>query len=243
MNAEGDRSGAIVGRAAQAEMVLVGCRVWCGQYSWAAVAALAQFGNSWLGWNVTNAPTPMTTRRKGIFDLLFVTCGLTSIICVGVIAYRSGRVERAHFSLDLNSKVQCVAGTPLSMKIFFKNVGNGPAVNTDSYSRSFIEEDESRRSAEEAIAKFKVFAKSHDVGTDNIPRDAPGYFMVAQGFVLSREDVENLVNNIRVIYIVGAINFKDDLGPHTQFICKALQRPVSTNGANWDTCGEWDDER
>jgi hypothetical protein len=189
------------------------------------LAASAQFGNSWLGWRVNNIPSPLEPKRRKVYDFLFVLCGLTSVICVGLIAYRSGRIERAHFALDLNSEVQAVAGTPLSMNIFFKDVGTGPAVNTDSYSRAFIEEDESRRSADDAIGKYKVFERSHALGTDNVPKDAPGYYMTALGAMLSDEDVINLVRGIRVLYIMGTIKFKDDFGSHTQYICKTSNGP------------------
>jgi len=213
----------------------MGCTIF-----WAIIGGLSQWAVSLLGWEMNH--DTISPKSRIVARIGFVVCALLGTASIAIVTYRSGMTERAHFALDLNSKVQAVAGTPLSMKIFFKNVGTGPSVNTDSYSRSFIEDDESRRSADSAIAKFKEFEKSHDIGTDIVPKDTPGYFMVAQGLVLSNTDFENIVTNIRVVYIVGRIKFKDDFGSHTQYICKALQRPVSATGADWGTCGEWDDE-
>lgn len=212
--------------------------------SLALLVALSQFGTSYLGWNLTNTPTRqrLTALRRRMYDLIFLACSAIGIASAVLLAYRSGRLERAHFMLDLNSKVQAVEGQPLAMRIGFRNVGTGPAINTDSFSRCFVEDDESRRSADDAIGKFKEYAQNRLIGTDNVPKDAPGYFMVALGSVLSGQDVLNLVDNVKVVYIVGTIKFKDDFGRHTQYICKTLQRPVSPNGASWGTCGVWDDE-
>jgi hypothetical protein len=208
------------------------------------LVGLSQFGTGFLGWRLTNRPPRqrLTQGQRRLYDVIFFVCGAIGIGSGGMLAYLSGRLERAHFALDLNSKVQAVAGSPLSMRIGFENVGTGPSINTDSYSRSFIQGDESRRSADDAIAQFKEYARNRTVGTDNVPKGATGYYMVAQGNVLSDQDVLDLVHNVRVMYVVGTIKFKDDFGHHTQYICKTLQRPVSANGASWGTCGIWDDE-
>jgi hypothetical protein len=173
----------------------------------------------------------------------FIALSIVSSACIAMLAYRSGRIEHAHFSLDLNSKVQAIEGQPLAMQVFFKNVGTGPSINTDTYSRLIPEEDESKHSSDDAIGRFKEYEKIRDIGTNNIPKDEPGHFMVARGPILGHDDVTNLVSGVRTVYLVGTINFKDDFGSHTQFICKVLEKPVRPDMANWGTCGKWDDEK
>jgi len=62
----------------------------------AVLAAFAQFGNAWLGWTATHSARRPTAARRRLYNVLF---GLTGVVCVGMAAYRSGRLERTFRSM------------------------------------------------------------------------------------------------------------------------------------------------
>jgi hypothetical protein len=204
----------------------------------AGISVLCQVLVSWIG-TIMNDLSPSKKKAVHIFFFGLTLLGVASVCA---LTYLAGRTERAHFAVVPNGKIILQSGKPLAVRVDFKDVGTGPSINTDTYSRAFIEDDSTKVNADDAIARFKPFFASHDIGSNLIAKDQEGNFMTAFGALLSPEDINNLLNNIKVLYVVGEINFKDDFGKHTQYICKSLQRPVSPNTLIWGTCGKSDDE-
>jgi hypothetical protein len=209
---------------------------------WAFVGGLAQWAVSYLAWEVTKRK--MTPRQLRWSRVSFIGIALIGSIAIAVVAYRSGRIERAHFSLDLNHKILANDGEAISMDVGFEDVGSGPSINTDTFSRLILEDDESVHSAEEAVSKFAEYKKTRtDIGTDTIPKGGKGYVMPARGPILSGPEIVNIFRGIKTVYLVGAIRFEDDFGWHLHEICKVLEKPVRADGATWGTCGRRDGEK
>ena len=208
---------------------------------WAFIGTLCACGVSYLAWEV--AKGGMTPRKMLMARTGFISLSIVSSFSIAMLSYLSGRAERAHFSVAPSGQTFLQPGQPIRIRVDLEDVGTGPSINSDTYSRTFIEDDNTKINSADAVERFKPFWAAHDVGANPIPKGQKGVFMTAQGPVLGVDDVNNIMNNIKVVYVIGRIDFKDDFGKHTQNICKYLQRPVSSQTMIWGTCGMSEDEQ
>ena len=116
----------------------------------AALAALSQLGNAFMGWKVTGKT--LSSRQQKIYDALFIIIGVVGIVAVGLIAYRSSRQERAHFAFQIENAYTgtsksagkvipyswFVINEPLAFSVYQTNVGSGSAYNVDVHTHAFL---------------------------------------------------------------------------------------------------------
>lgn len=216
---------------------------------WAAVGGLCQGAVSWLGWAM-NHDTISPTRRKWA-HLGFVAFTVIGMFSIGIVTYRAGRSERAHFkTVPISNVYQRVplvpfdflpVGDPLSFNINYENVGSGPAVNAALSGRASLQVDASSASEDAAIADFQVRLKVSPPSQILVAKGETGYF-TAHGPSVSATDRDDVINSIKVIYVVGAISFSDDFGTHVQHICRHMEPPNVSSIETWAACSKWTDE-
>jgi hypothetical protein len=216
----------------------------------AVLAGLSQAVNSWMGYKVTGKN--LNPRQERLYDFIFVACGVVGIVAVGMIAYRSGKQERAHLAIRLWPTYEYNAsadpsflpiGQPLAMNVSYKNVGSGSAFNLATAAYALLEADESKPSQVRAITQFEEWNKTMpSLPSGTLAKDVE-HFFTARGQRVSPEDVANLVAGRRVVYIVGLIAFKDDYGDRVQPFCQFLQTPQVGGALIWGLCSNYNEER
>lgn len=212
----------------------------------AICAALFELLMGWLGFKY--AGVQMNRIKRRWIETAFVCCGLLGVTCVGMLAYRSGRTERAHFLVTIRNTYNSNLFTPFSFllldaplrfNVALVNVGSGSAMNTLPFARSSIQLDASEASQDAAIAQFESYSRAHDGGTGSIATKGDRSFITASGPVLSSQDIDDIKHLRKYIFVTGAIQFRDDYGSHTQHLCVYLDPQPNEV---WDRCKKWNDE-
>jgi hypothetical protein len=231
------------------------------------VAGLSQLGNAFMGWKVTGKD--LTKRQQKIYDGLFICVGLIGLVAIGILADRSGRQERAHFSTKIENAYSAfdqsqggaliafswfMVDKPLAFNVRIKNVGNGSAYNLERHFRSFIGPDISVGSQREAVSKFQAWLPVQPHNSTSWAKDYE-VFDTAWGEIMSPEDYSNVTtNNRRTVFVIGKVTFDDDFGPHEFDVCRVLQPqdsvPISASPSphiiaqeTWGTCGILEGEK
>jgi hypothetical protein len=185
----------------------------------AAIASACQFTNAFLGRKL--AGKSLTSKEQRGYDALFISLGFIGIVLVAVIAYRGNRQERAHFAFELQNTYATrrndngalvpyswfVVNQPLSFAVYKTNVGNGSAYNVDVKTRSFLEADTSVSSQRQAISEFAVWLKSQTKSGITMAKGDKN-FSGANGNVLSPEDLNNLIADRRIAYVLTRVLLK-----------------------------------
>lgn len=202
----------------------------------------------------------LTPGRRKLYDALFILCGCIGLLCIGLLAFRSNRQERAHFNIALRPATMPInyksddlwaassgiflVGQPLAWNVDFQNVGGGPALNVRNSGRVFIEPDETKLSEEDAISKYNQWLKTSSFTSsgDTIAKEQIG-FKTYEGDILTPEDYQNIVAGRRVILIVGRIAFDDDFGSHVHNVCQRLEPRQPGGALITQDCEEHTEER
>ncbi len=201
----------------------------------AVLAAFSQLGNAFLGWKIVGKS--LTPKEQRNYDALFIIIGLVGAALVGVIAYRGGRQERAHFAMELQNTYQLVrsdngsvvayswfvVNQPLSFAVYKTNVGSGSAYNVDTKTRSFLEADTSLSSQKQSINEFSSWIKSNQTRSKDTMAKGDRNFSSASGNILTPEDFNNLTSDRRTVYVLARVLFEDDFGSHTVEYCHFLE--------------------
>lgn len=214
-------------------------------FIFALIAGLTQFGSAYLGWKVTPQDQSIDRTKRKWYEVGFVLCGLIGVVCVATLAWRSGRRERAHYSITLGNTYRVTAvvppssdpcgpslnvvpyswltvDKPLAFNVCKTNVGTGTAYAVDNRAMVTIEDDASEESQQAAVARFKRWFSTGPRSSATDPKGSQAFF-TAHGPILSPEDRDNLIHGRRTLFVVGAIRFQDDFGTHELHICKFLQ--------------------
>lgn len=214
--------------------------------SLAIAAALVQFINSWLGWKVTTTPGTLTSKQRTRYEFSFIGTGILGIVLIGVIAYRSGRSERAHFSVVARPAFRSsmfVVNEALAFNVYYTNVG-GTATNLKVHTESYIGQDLQSTTEQQIISIFKHTLEGLPAGSGNgvMVRDQR-IWKTARGPKLSPEDISNFRFGRRTPYVLARILYQDDFGQHERHFCQRLQPPSPDGVYVWNYCEDYNDEK
>jgi len=191
-----------------------------------------------------------------VYKIAFVVMLLISITVAGITAYRGTQVEyvqveRVHISIiksEFPSNPWPLVGEKLGVNIYFKNISNGMAYDVLFKGYSFLKPDYSPYSEKEAIEEFEKWLRALPVGEGSSLAKDTYIWASAGGAIVTPEDLNNLSTGRKVMYVVGVVRFRDDVGKHTLRICQYLQPPEPTrSGATIEfgtmaQCSRYNDE-
>lgn len=224
----------------------------------AVVGAVAPAVTTWLAFHITASPEVLSDKYKvRWYRIAFVVMLLLSIAVAGITAYRgtqveSVQVERAHFSIteiwETSKPNWPIVGERLGVNFRYKNVGNGTAYNTGFVGHTVLKPDYTPYSEKEAIEEFEKWLQALPVKEgSSLAKDATAW-STAYGNIVTPEDLNNLTTGRKVMYVVGILQFRDDLGKHSLRICRYLQPPEPTRSGSLmkygvlASCSRYNDE-
>jgi len=221
---------------------------------WAILGVLCQGLVSWLGWAMNHESISAGNRKWAHAGFIGLT--MVGMLSIGIVTYRAGRTERAHFqmSADISAVVQGTidawsqqadwlpVNAPIRSNVNFRDVGNGPGTNCSNIGHAYLEPDASLSSTRDAVSKFNEWLKLQPPkGKGTLGKDEPKwntYF----GDILTPEDFMNVRFGRRRLYEVGTLWFDDDTGSHYQNFCYRLQPPQPRGMVIFSDCEEHTDE-
>ena len=223
----------------------------------AVLGAISQAVTMWLGFHITARPEIVRNKPKVFWyrftfgAMLFLSLVVTTITAWRGTQVEYHQVERVHISFiktEFQSNPWPLVGEKLSVNLYFKNVSNGMAYDVLFNGHSVLKPEYSPYSEKEAIEEFEKWLRAfpQEEGS-SLAKDTYRWASTA-GSIVTPEDRNNLSTGRKVMYVVGVVRFRDDVGKHTLRICQYLQPPEPTrSGAgipfgDFAQCSRYNDE-